>query len=70
MRRGVLFPQLFLLLVTVIGILSGCQSQRDLERFAIRHPAALVQALGLELKQPPTESSFPYLLLQVGVAVI
>jgi hypothetical protein len=36
--------------VTVLGILSGCQSLRDLERFALRHHAALNQALGLELK--------------------
>jgi hypothetical protein len=46
MRRGVRFPQWFLLLVAVLGILSGCQSLRDLERFAIRHHDALSQALG------------------------
>jgi hypothetical protein len=39
MRRGVRFPQWFLLLVAVLGILSGCQSLRELERFAIRHHA-------------------------------
>ncbi len=37
MRRGVRFPSWYLLLVAVLGILSGCQSLRDLERFAIRH---------------------------------
>ena len=52
MRRGVRFPQWFLLLVAVLGILSGCQSLRDLERFATRHHAALNQALGLELRVP------------------
>jgi hypothetical protein len=46
MRRGVRIPQWFLLLVAVLGILSGCQSLRDLERFALRHHAALNQALG------------------------
>ena len=30
MRRGVRFPQWFLLLVAVLGILNGCQSLRDL----------------------------------------
>ena len=39
MRRGVRFPAWYLLLVAVLGILSGCQSLRDLERFAIRHHA-------------------------------
>jgi hypothetical protein len=33
-RRGVRYPQWFLLLVAVLGILSGCRSSRDLERFA------------------------------------
>jgi hypothetical protein len=34
MRRGVRFPQWFLLLVAVLGILSRCQSLRDLERYS------------------------------------
>ena len=70
MRRGVRFPQWFLLLVAVLGILSGCQSLRDLERLAIRHHAALIQALGLELRRPPTDSTFRYLFLQADVAEI
>jgi len=35
-RRGVRYPQWFLLLVAVLGILSGCRSSRDLEAFASR----------------------------------
>lgn len=34
MRRGVWFPAWYLLLVAVLGILSGCQSLRDLERYS------------------------------------
>ena len=30
-RRGVRYPQWYLLLVAVLGILSGCRSSRDLE---------------------------------------
>ena len=41
MRRGVRFPAWYLLLVAVLGILSGCQRWRDLERFAIRHHSVL-----------------------------
>jgi hypothetical protein len=70
MRRGVRFPQWFLLLVAVLGILSGCQSLRDLERFALCHHAALNQTLGLQHKRPPTDSTFRYLFLQVDVAEI
>ena len=49
MRRGVRFPAWYLLLVAVLGILSGCQSLRDLELFAIRHNSALTEALGLDV---------------------
>jgi hypothetical protein len=70
MRRGVRFPKWFLLLVAVLGILSGCQSLRDLERFTIRHHAVLNQSLGLELRRPPTDSTCRYLFLQVDVAGI
>ncbi len=39
MRRGVRIPAWYLLLVAVLGILSKCESLRDLERFARRHHA-------------------------------
>ena len=52
MRRGVRIPAWYLLLVAVLGILNGCQSLRDLERFARRHHAALTKSLGLELRGP------------------
>jgi hypothetical protein len=70
MRRGVRFPAWYLLLVAVLGILSGCQSLRDLERFAIRHHAVLTEALGIKLKRPPSDSSFRYFLHQVDVAAL
>ena len=50
MRRGVRIPAWYLLLAAVIGILSRCQSLRDLERFAIRHHSVLTTALDHELK--------------------
>ncbi len=46
--RGVRYPQWFLLLVAVLGILSGCRISRDPERFARRHREVLNQALRLE----------------------
>ncbi len=69
-RRGVRFPAWYLLLVAVLGILSGCQSLRDLERFAIRHHAVLTEALGMELRRPPSDSSFRYFFHQVDVAAL
>jgi len=70
MRRGVRFPAWYLLLVAVLGILSRCQSLRDLERFARRHHGVLTDALGLELRRPPSDSSFRYFFLQVDVAAL
>ena len=70
MRRGVRFPAWYLLLVSVLGILSRCQSLRDLERFAIRHHAVLTEALGIELRRPPSDSSFRYFFQQVDVAAL
>jgi len=70
MRRGVRFPAWYLLLVAVLGILSGCQSFRDLERFAIRHHAVLTEALGIGLRRPPSDSSFRYFFYQVDVAAL
>jgi len=60
-RRGVRYPQWYLLLITVLGILSDCRSSRDLEAFAKRHREALNQALGLNFKRWPTDATFLYL---------
>ncbi len=45
MRRGIRIPAWYLLLVAVLGILSRCQSLRDLERFAIHHHSVLTSAI-------------------------
>ncbi|WP_366938165.1 transposase family protein [Synechococcus sp. UW140] len=58
MRRGIRIPAWYLLLVAVLGILSRCQSLRDLERFAIPHHGVLTEALGIELRRPPSDSAF------------
>ncbi|MCP9773844.1 transposase family protein [Synechococcus sp. Tobar12-5m-g] len=67
MRRGIRIPAWYLLLVAVLGILSGCESLRDLERFARRHHGALTELLGIELQRSPSDSAFRYFLLQVDV---
>ena len=70
MRRGVRIPAWYLLLVAVLGIMSGCQSLRDLERFASRHHSVLCEALGIELRRPPSDSAFRYFFRQVDVAAL
>ena len=68
MLRGVRITAWYIVLVALLGILSKCESLRDLERFARRHHAVLTQALGIELKRPPSDSAFRYFFLQVDVA--
>lgn len=60
-RRGVRYPQWFLLLVAVLGILSGCRSSRDLEAFARRHRVVFNLALDLDFKRWPSDATFLYL---------
>ena len=50
--------------------MSGCQSLRDLERFAIRHYSVLNEALGIELRRPPSDSVFRYFFLHVDVTAL
>jgi type VI protein secretion system component VasF len=57
-RREVRYPQWFLLVVAVLGILSGCRSSRDLEAFARRHRQQLNEALGLDFKRWPSDATF------------
>ena len=60
-RCGIRYPQWFLLLVTVLGILSSSRSSRDLEALAKRHRQALNQALSLNFKRWPSDATFLYL---------
>ena len=56
--------------MAVLGILSGCQSLRDLERFAIRRHSVLTAALVLELRRPPCDSAFRYFVQHMDVAAL
>ena len=70
MRCGIRIPAWYLLLVAILGILSSCQSLRELEGFAIRHNTALTSAQGIELTSPPSDSAFRYFFQQVDVAAL
>ena len=61
MRRGVRYPQWYLLLVAVLGIVDGCRGSRSLERFAEEHHQELNHALSLNLRRSPTDATFLYL---------
>jgi hypothetical protein len=68
MRRGVRFPQWWMLLVAILSILSGQGSLVGMERFAKRHCQTLNELLGTEFAKSPSDSTFRLLLAQLDVA--
>jgi hypothetical protein len=67
MRRGVRFPQWWMLLVAILAILSGQGSLLGMERFAKRHRKTLKDLLGTHVAKLPSDSTFRLLLAQLDV---
>jgi hypothetical protein len=67
MRRGVRFPQWWMLLVAILAILSGQGSLLGMERFAKRHRKTFNELLGTHVVKPPSDSTFRLLLAQLDV---
>ncbi len=68
MRRGIRFPQWWMLLVVaILSILSGQGSLMGMERFAKRHRKTLNELLGTHVAKPPSDSTFRLLLAQLDV---
>ncbi len=61
-HREVRYPQWLLLLMAILGVLSGCHSARDLERFDKQHHQAFSAALDVDMPKAPCDSTFLYLL--------
>jgi hypothetical protein len=68
MRRGVRFPQWWMLLVAILAILSNEGSLVGIERFARRHRQVLNELLGTDFGKEPSDSTFRLLLSQLDVA--
>jgi hypothetical protein len=67
MRRGIRFPQWWMLLVAILAILSNQGSLMGMERFAKRHRETLNELLGTDVAKPPSDSTFRLLLAQLDV---
>jgi hypothetical protein len=68
MRRGVRFPQWWMLLVAILAILSNEGSLVGIVRFARRHRQVLNELLGTDFGKEPSDSTFRLLLSQLDVA--
>jgi hypothetical protein len=67
MRRGIRFPQWWMLLVAILAILSNQGSLMGMERFAKRHRKTLNHCLGMHILKSPSDSTFRLLLAQLDV---
>jgi hypothetical protein len=67
-RRGVRFPQWWMLLVAILAILRNEGSLVGIARFARRHREVLNELLGIDFGKEPSDSTFRLLLSQLDVA--
>jgi len=67
MRRGIRYPQWWILLVAILAILSNQGSLMGMERFAKRHRKTLNELLGTQVAKPPSDSTFRLMLAQLDV---
>ena len=67
LRRGIRYPQWWMLLVAILAILSNQGSLLGMERFAKRHRKTLNKLLGTHIAKPPSDSTFRLLLSQLDV---
>ena len=67
MRRGIRFPEWWMLLVAILSILSGQGSLVGMERSAKRHRQTLNEVLGTDFGKSPSDSTFRLLLAQLDV---
>jgi hypothetical protein len=56
--RGCRYPLWLLLVLVILGTLSGCQGYQALEDFCQRHYQAVGERLGVVMKRPPSDSTF------------
>jgi hypothetical protein len=66
-RRGIRYPQWWMLLVAILAILSHQGSLMGMERFAKRHRMILNELLGTQIAKPPSDSTFRLLLAQLDI---
>lgn len=66
-RRGIRYPQWWMLLIAILAILSHQGSLLGMERFAKRHRITLNELLGTQITMPPSDSTFRLLLAQLDV---
>lgn len=63
--RGKRYPLWLVLLLVIMGTLSGCRGYQALEDFGVRHYQALSEKLGLTVNRLPSDTTFRRILHQL-----
>lgn len=67
-KRGKRCPLWVMLLVSILGAMSGAQGYQALEDFGIRHYQTLCEYLGLSLKRLPSDSTLRRMFQSVNMS--
>lgn len=68
--HGRRYPLWLIILLVIMGIMSGCRSYYALEDFGVRHYEALCQKLGLTLNRLPSDTTFRRILQKLDFALL
>jgi hypothetical protein len=67
-RQGQRYPLWLLLLLSILGVMSGAQGYQALEDFGVRHYAELCQYLGVSLARMPSDTTLRRMFRHVDFA--
>lgn len=67
-KRGRRYPLWLMLLLSLLGVMSGCQGYQALEDFGVRHAPALCQELGLKLTRMPSDTTIRSMFRHINFA--
>ena len=67
--HGRRYPLWLILLLVIMGTISGCKSYYALEEFGTRHWEALCEELGLTIKRFPSDTTFRRVLQKLDFAL-
>ena len=56
-QKGKRYPLWIMLLIAILGVMSGCQGYKALEEFGSRHDQKLCEVLGLHLGRMPSDTT-------------
>jgi len=68
--HGRRYPLWLIMLLVIMGIMSGCRSYYALEDFGVRHYEALCEKLGLTLNRLPSDTTFRRVLQKLDFALL